>query len=150
MANTYTSLHYHIVFSTRNREPWIRQDIETRVWSFLGGICKTNQLYPIQIGGYDDHVHALIGARPTHSPAEITKRLKGGSSAWISTTFAGLNAFAWQDGYGAFTVSRSAIDEVAAYIRNQREHHKSMTFQEEYIALLKRHGIEYDERYLWG
>lgn len=150
MANTFSSLHYHIAFSTKNREAWIREDIETRIWSFLGGVCKKNGLYPIQIGGFDEHVHLLVGAKPTHCPAQMTKAIKGGSSGWISTTFPGLDAFAWQDGYFAATVSRSAIDDIAKYIRTQREHHKTVTFQEEYIALLKRHGIEYDERYVWG
>jgi REP element-mobilizing transposase RayT len=150
MANTYSSLHYHIVFSTKNRERWIQPEFETRIWAFLGGIAKKNNLLPIQIGGVEDHVHCLLGATTLHAPAAITKQLKGGSSVWISQNFPALKAFAWQDGYGAFTVSRSALDEVAQYIRNQREHHTTMSFQEEYRAMLQRHGVAFDERYVWG
>jgi REP element-mobilizing transposase RayT len=149
MANTYTSLHYHFTFSTKNRQPWIVSEIEERVWAYLGGILKKNNLKPIRIGGIDDHVHLLLGAPPTIAPAKIAQLIKGGSSAWIHEEFPDLAAFAWQDGYGAFTVSKSAVPDVSAYIENQREHHRMRTCQEEYRALLDRHGIEYDERYLW-
>lgn len=149
MANTYTSLHYHFTFSTKNRRPWIAQKIEERVWAYLGGIARKNKLKPIKVGGIEDHLHLLLGAPPTIAPAKIAQLLKGGSSAWIHEEFPELAAFAWQDGYGAFTVSKSAVPDVSAYIENQREHHRTRTFQEEYRALLDRHGIEYDERYLW-
>ena len=149
MANTYTSLHYHIVFSTQNRECWITPQIEKRVWSYLGGIAKEQKMKPIQIGGIDDHIHLLLGAPPTLSPSKIAQLMKGGSSGWIHETFPDMSAFAWQDGYGAFTVSRSNIPDVASYIQKQREHHAKMTFQEEYLILLRKHEIEYDERYLW-
>ena len=149
MANTYTSLHYHFTFSTKNRHPWIVQGIEERVWAYLGGIARKNKLKPIKIGGIEDHIHLLLGAPPTIAPAKIAQLLKGGSSAWTHEEFPELAAFAWQDGYGAFTVSKSAVCDVSAYIENQREHHRTQTYQEEYRALLDRHGIEYDERYLW-
>lgn len=149
MANTYTSLHYHLVFSTKNREPWIAPEIEQRIWAYLGGIAKENKMTPVQIGGVEDHVHVLLGASPTLAPSKIAQLIKGGSSGWIHDTFAEMKGFAWQDGYGAFTVSRSNVEEVAAYIRGQREHHRRRTFQEEYLALLQKHGIEYDERYVW-
>ena len=149
MANTYTSLHYHIVFSTKNREPWIKPDIEQRIWRYLGGIVTTNRMKPIQIGGVDDHVHLLLGAPATMAPSKAAQLIKGGSSAWIHTEFPNLRDFAWQDGYGAFTVSKSGLPEVKDYILNQREHHQRRTFKEEFLALLKRHEIEYEERYLW-
>jgi putative transposase len=149
MANTYTSLHYHLVFSTKHRERWITPEIEERVWAYLGGIAKENKMTPIQIGGVEDHVHLLLGASPTLAPSKIAQLVKGGSSAWIHDTFPTMKAFAWQDGYGAFTVSRSNVDDVAAYIRGQREHHRNKTFQEEYLAFLKKHGVQYDENYLW-
>ncbi|HZL90074.1 MAG TPA: IS200/IS605 family transposase [Pirellulaceae bacterium] len=149
MANTYTSLHYHFTFSTKNRHPWIVPGIEERVWAYLGGIARKNKLKPIKIGGIEDHIHLLLGAPPTIAPAKIAQLFKGGSSAWIHEEFPELAAFAWQDGYGAFTVSKSAAPDVSAYIENQREHHRTRTYQEEYRALLDRHGIEYDERYLW-
>ena len=104
----------------------------------------------IQVGGVDDHIHALVLAPPTLAPSQIAQFLKGESSKWIHEEFGKLRAFEWQDGYGAFSVSRSSIPDVVEYIKNQREHHRKRTFQEEYLELLKKHQIEYDERYLWG
>ena len=150
MANTYTSLHYHVVFSTKNRERWIRPDIEERIWAYLGGIAKQNKMKPLQIGGIEDHVHVLLGAPPVIAPAKIAQLIKGGSSAWIQKNFPPLKGFGWQDGYSAFTVSKSEVPSVIEYIRGQREHHRTKSFQEEYRELLKRHGIEFDERYIWG
>ena len=112
MANTYTSLHYHIIFSTKNREPWLVPDIEQRIWEFIGGIARTNHMIALQIGGVEDHIHALITAPPTIAPAQIAQYLKGGSSKWIHSEFRSLRGFSWQDGYGAFTVSKSNIPEV--------------------------------------
>lgn len=149
MANTYTSLHYHFVFSTKNRERWISQEIETRVWSFMGGIARENKMFPLMIGGVDDHVHLLLIAPATLSPSKIAQLIKGGSSSWIHGTFENLKSFKWQDGYGAFSVSKSSIPDVTEYIRNQRDHHRTRTFQEEYLAFLQRHEVQYDERYLW-
>ena len=150
MANTYTCLHYHLVFSTKNREPWITADAEERVWAYLGGIAKENEMTPIRIGGIEDHLHVLVGAPPTMAPSKIAQLIKGGSSNWIRNHFPEWSGFAWQDGYGAFSVSRSNVDAVANYIRNQREHHRNTGYQTEYRALLEKHGVEYDERYLWG
>jgi REP element-mobilizing transposase RayT len=149
MANTYTSLHYHIVFSTKNRERWIVPDIEERVWAYLGGILKENKMKPLQIGGIEDHVHVLLGAPATLAPSKIAQLIKGGSSAWIHNAFPKLKNFGWQDGYGAFTVSKSNIPDVTVYIQGQRKHHHLKTFEEEYVTLLKKHEIEYNERYLW-
>jgi REP element-mobilizing transposase RayT len=149
MANTYTSLHYHIVFSTKDREPWIRAEMEQRIWAYLGGIAKENKMKPVQIGGIEDHVHILLGAPSTLAPGKIAQLIKGGSSAWVHDTFPNMKGFAWQDGYGAFTVSKSNVPEVIAYIKGQREHHRVKMFKEEYLAMLKRHDIAYDERYLW-
>jgi REP element-mobilizing transposase RayT len=139
----------HIVFSTKNRECWISPDIEERVWAYLGGIARENKMKPLQIGGVDDHVHVLLGAPPTLAPSKIAQLIKGGSSAWIHSEFPNLRKFAWQDGYGAFTVSKSNLPDVTNYIRNQREHHCVRTFKEELVALLVRHGISYEEKYLW-
>ena len=149
MANTYTSLQYHIVFSTKHREPWIKPEIEQRIWAYLGGIAKENRMKPLQIGGVDDHIHILLGAPATMAPAKAAQLIKGGSSSWIHTEFPKLQNFAWQDGYGAFTVSKSAIPDVTTYIQNQREHHKRQSYKEEFLTLLHRHEIEYEERYLW-
>ena len=143
-------MFYHVVFSTKGRSEFIRPDIEKRVWRYIGGIARKHKTTAIQIGGVSDHLHALVMAPPTLAPFEIAKYLKGDSSKWIHEEFADLQDFAWQDGYGAFTVSKSNLDEVIGYIRNQRQHHRKSTFQEEYRDLLRKHGVDYDERYVWG
>jgi REP element-mobilizing transposase RayT len=150
MANTYTCLQYHVTFSTKNRERWITPDLEPRLWAYLGGIARDNGIVPLKIGGIEDHVHLVLGVPPTLAPSKMVQLLKGGSSKWIHDAFPVLRGFRWQDGYGAFTVSKSNLPEVITYVETQREHHRSKTFQEEFRALLDRHGIEYDERYLWG
>ena len=150
MANTYTALYYHIVFSTKVRERWLMDDVAERIWAYLGGIARENKMTALQVGGIEDHVHILLGAPPAIAPSKAVQLIKGGSSKWIHDTFPKMGGFAWQDGFGAFTVSKSNIPEVIKYIQNQREHHRTTTFQEEFLMLLKRHGIEYDERYLWN
>lgn len=150
MGNTYTSLHYHLVFSTKNRELWIRPDIEQRVWEYLGGIARQNDMKALQIGGIEDHVHLVVSIPATLPVSKALQLLKGGSSKWIHETFLDLAGFAWQDGYGAFTVSKSQLPDVVHYVASQREHHRTRTFQEEYRAFLEKHEIEYDERYVWG
>ena len=150
MANTFTSLHYHVIFSTKNREPWISHDIEERIWKFLGGIARENGMIALQVGGMPDHVHLVLGLPPTQTVSKAIQMLKGGSSKWIKETFPRMRGFGWQDGYGAFTVSKSNLPEVIGYVKDQREHHRIKSFQEEYLAFLIRHGVEYDERYVWG
>jgi putative transposase len=144
MANTCTSLHYHLVFSTKNRERWLTPDIENRVWEFLGGIARQNKMKALRIGGIEDHIHALVGAPATMAPCKAAQLIKGASSKWMKETFAHLHGFKWQDGYGAFTVSKSHVPEVIAYIDDQRKHHSDRRFKQEFLGLLKRHEIEYD------
>ena len=148
MANTYSSLFLHVVFSTKNRTPWIVPEIQTRVWSYIGGVARTHNLTAIQIGGVEDHVHALVLARPVHSPSEIAKWLKAESSKWIHAEFDQMRTFAWQDGYGAFSVSRSNVPAVVDYIERQRDHHCKESFEREYERLMKLHGVDYDPVYL--
>ena len=149
MANTYTSLHYHIVFSTKNREAFLRQEIEQRVWSYLGGIARENDMKALTIGGIENHVHLLLGLTPSLAVSKAVQLIKGGSSAWTKENLSGLRGFGWQDGYAAFTVSKSLVPEVDAYIRAQREHHRMKTFEEEYRAFLVKREISFDERYLF-
>ena len=149
MANTFTSLHYHVIFSTKNREPWIRPDIETRVWSYLGGIARENDLKALLVGGIENHVHLLLGVPPTMPVSKAVQLIKGGSSGWVKETFGGTAGFGWQDGYGAFTVSKSLVPDVETYIRNQREHHRVRTFEEEDRAVIEKHEIPYEEQYLF-
>jgi REP element-mobilizing transposase RayT len=149
MANTFTSLHYHIVFSVKNREPWIRPDLEQRIWSYLGGIARENDMKALMVGGIENHVHLLLGIPPTLAVSKAVQLIKGGSSGWARETFPGLAGFGWQDGYAAFTVSKSLVPEVEAYIRGQREHHRIKTFEEEYRSFLVKHEIAFEERYLY-
>src|SRR5436853_7786885 len=150
MANTYTSLLYHIVFSTKDRIEHLKPEIEERIWSYIGGVARKHQMTALQVGGVEDHIHALVMAPPVYSPSQIAKFLKGDSSKWVHEEFPRLRGFGWQDGYSAFTVSTSSVPYVVEHIRNQRVHHRKKTFQEEYLELLTKHGVEYDERYLWG
>jgi len=150
MANTYTSLFYHIVFSTKNRVPYIRAEIEQRVWEYMGGVVRHHGATAVQIGGVDDHIHALTMSPPTLAPSQIAQHIKGETTKWIHETFPELRAFAWQEGFGAFTVSKSGVPAVVRYIQNQRAHHQKRDFQKEYLDFLRRHEVEYDERYLWG
>ncbi len=149
MANTYSQVYLHFVFSTKGRDETISPDIEERVWAYIAGVAKHHGMTPIQIGGIETHVHALVGVPTTMSSSQSAKALKGDSSYGIRREFAGLADFGWQDGYGVFSVSHSAISSVAQYIRDQREHHSKRSFEEEYIALLKKHGVDYDEKYLF-
>ena len=150
MANTYTSLHYHVVFSTKNRQPWIRPDIQPRLWEYLGGIARQNAMKSLQVGGTEDHVHLVLAIPATLAVSKALQLLKGASSKWIHETSPDLAHGQWQDGYAAFTVSKSQLPEVIHYVAHQREHHQRQTFQEEYRAFLQKHGIEFDERYVCG
>ena len=149
VANTYTSLHYHIIFSTKNRQPWIRQDIEERIWSYLGGIARENDMKALTIGGIENHFHLLLGIPASLALSKAVQTIKGGSSKWIKESLPNMMGFGWQDGYAAFTVSKSLVPEIEAYVRKQREHHRRTTFEEEYRAVLDRHAIQYDNRYLF-
>jgi putative transposase len=150
MANTYSQCFYHFVFSTKERARFIFPDIESRVWAYIGGIAKNHTMSAVQVGGIEDHIHTLVMAKPSWSPSGIAQLLKGESSKWIHEEFEGLRKFGWQDGYAVFTVSKSIVPKVVDYILNQREHHSTKTFKDEYVELLQLHGVEYDERFLSG
>jgi REP element-mobilizing transposase RayT len=149
MANTYSNLFYHIVFSTKNREDFIAPEIEGRVWAYIGGVARKHRMAALQVGGIENHIHALILAPPVIAPSKIAQWIKGDSSKWVHGEFPYIRGFAWQDGYGIFTVSKSAVPKVIDYIRNQREHHLGQSFEDEYLEMLKLHGIDYDERFLF-
>jgi putative transposase len=148
MPSAYTSLHCHIVFSTKDRLRTISKDWRDRLHAYLGGIVKGLDGVPLAIGGIEDHVHLLVGMKSTHRLDYLLRDLKADSSEWVHADI-GKRQFAWQPGYAAFSVSPSSIDGVKKYILNQEEHHRVKTFQEEYVELLNMSGIEYDERYLW-
>ena len=149
MANTYSNLFYHIVFSTKRRVDLISREIEERVWAYLGGIARQHGLIAVIVGGIENHIHVLVLAKPKFAPSQIVQWLKGESSRWIHETFEGMRSFEWQDGYGIFSVSKSSVPDVVEYIKNQREHHAKQSFEDEYVARLKLNEIDYDERYLF-
>jgi len=139
----------HIVFSTKNRTPLMRPPFDDEMYSYLGGICKNMECPPIKIGGDIDHIHILLMLSKKVALMKLIEEVKSHSSKWIKTKDKSLENFYWQDGYGAFSVNPSEIDTVVAYVADQREHHKKMTFQDEYRAFLKKYNVEYDERYVW-
>jgi putative transposase len=142
-------LNVHCIFSTKDRKPSIVDEFEHRLWKYLGGIIKQNGMKSLDIGGIADQMHILISLPTSISLAKAMQLIKGGSSKWIHDNFPEQRAFAWQRGYGAFSVSTSLIQENIVYIRNQREHHRKKTFQEEYVSFLKKNLVDYDEKYLW-
>ena len=150
MANNYLSLHFHLVFSTKHRERWINPEIESEVWSYLGGICRAHGVKPMIVGGVEDHVHLLVGMPATLLLSDLMKRLKGESSKWISTKWPMLKEFSWQDGYGGFSIGHSQIGDTVGYIRRQREHHRKFSFEQEYRRFVEVHEIPVVEKYLLG
>src|SRR2546429_5437382 len=146
---SYVSSYFHCVFSTKERRRLITPALRERLWPFLGGIARQNKMKAIEIGGVDDHVHTLLSLPATMSVAKALQLIKGGSSKWVHETFPEHRLFGWQQKYGAFSVSVSQLDKISQYIKGQEEHHRKVTFQEEFLTLLKKHRLEYDARYLW-
>ena len=146
---SYVGSCFHCIFSTKERRPFITPPLRECLWPFLGGIARQNKMKAIKIGGVEDHVHILLSLPSTINIAKAMQLLKGGSSRWIPETFPEHRLFVWQEEYGAFSVSLSQLDKTIQYIQNQATHHRKMTFQEEFLALLKKHRIEYDTRHLW-
>lgn len=141
--------YLHITFSTKYREPLIDEAIEEELFKYIGGICKNLECNPIKVGGYRDHIHILCILSRKIALMKLLEEVKSHSSKWIKTKGDQYKNFYWQRGYGSFSVNPAEIDVVIRYIENQAEHHKKKTFQEEYIAFLKKYNAEYDERYLW-
>ena len=149
MANTFSCLNIHCVFSTKQRVPVLTPAVRERLWPYMGGVAKQNGIVPKCIGGVADHVHLLLAPPTTMGIAKAVQLIKTGSSGWIHYTFAKLRNFAWQQGYGAFSVGVSQVPETIHYIEQQFEHHRTRTFKEEYLAFLKKHGGKLDQKYLW-
>jgi putative transposase len=150
MANSCTNILIHYIFSTKNRKKIITAELEKRLWPYMGGIARENNMKALNVGGIEDHVHLLVTLPPTIPVAKAIQLIKGGASKWVHDTFQNYNNFEWQKGYGAFSVSMSSLEDTISYINAQKQHHKIKTFQEEYIDFLKRYKIKYDERYIWG
>jgi REP element-mobilizing transposase RayT len=150
MPNSHTSLHYHVIFATKGRQPLIGPDWRERLFMYIGGIARDLPGSLLAAGAMPDHVHLLLGLHPTVAVSNAMRDIKAGSSKWIHETFANKRHFAWQDGYGAFAVSYSQLEGVRLYIANQEEHHRGQTFEQEFAAFLQRHQIPYDPRYIWS
>ena len=147
MPGTYSQILLHVVFSTQRRQPWIGPDIAPRLYSYIGGIARAEKGVLYDIGGVADHVHLYLRWRPDESVSDFLRTVKSRSSRWVHDTFPALGAFAWQEGYSAFSVSKSQEQAVKNYIAGQAEHHTKEDFNSEFLRLLKAHGIEFDERY---
>ncbi|MDO9185027.1 MAG: IS200/IS605 family transposase [Bacteroidia bacterium] len=149
MSQSLTKIYTHLVFSTKYRESVLHKEVQTELYSYLGGICKNLECFPIKIGGYTDHIHILCLLSKKIAVMKLLEEVKKNSSKWIKTKGEEFAGFHWQDGYGAFSVNPSEIDIVVRYIENQEEHHKKVSFQDEYRAFLKKYKVDYDERYVW-
>jgi len=149
MGSTLTNLLYHVVFSTKNREPMIGANIRDELYRYIGGIIKGENGILLEIGGMPDHIHLFIKLKPTHEMSEMMKKVKGNSSKWINEQKRLKRRFSWQTGYGAFSVSESRATMVSLYIKDQEKHHHTLSFKDEFVRLLERHHIEYDDQYLW-
>jgi REP element-mobilizing transposase RayT len=148
MSSSYCNLLYHIVFSTKDREPWMVPSIRPRIHEYLGGAIRGEGGIALIVNGTADHVHVLAKLRQDRAVSKLIGEVKANSSGWISRTFKECRAFAWQEGYGAFTVSESMVAKVHRYIERQEEHHRRVSFLEEFKVILRAHRLPFDERYL--
>ena len=150
MPQSLAKILVHAVFSTKERRPFLRDTLlRDELHRYLGGILANLDCQPVIVGGVEDHVHMLFALTRTSAVAEVVKEVKRSSSLWIKTKSPEFADFAWQNGYGIFSIGFSQIETVRAYIQNQEEHHRNVTFQDEFRAFLKRYEIEFDERYVW-
>jgi putative transposase len=149
MPQSLARVLVHIIFSTKNRSPFIQLEIEKELFAYQAAILRNNGSPALIINGTEDHVHILCSLSRTMTMSDLVQEVKKRSSKWIKTKGEEHGTFAWQNGYGAFSIGESAVTELKRYIARQKEHHRKRSFQEEYRAILKQYGVEYDERYVW-
>ncbi len=149
MANTYTQIHLHLVFAVKGRQSLIHKAWKDELYMYITGIVQRNQHKMLAINGMPDHLHILIGLRPTQSIADLMQDIKGDSSRWINTKGFTKNKFEWQSGYGAFSYAKSQLVNVVRYIENQEQHHATKNFREEYMEILRRFDVEFEEKYIF-
>lgn len=149
MPQSYCNLIYHLVFSTKERRDWLHDQIGRQLHNYLGGAIRGEGGVALVVNGTSDHVHILARLRQDKAVSDVLRNIKSNSSGWIHDRFPQLRPFAWQAGYGAFTVSASQVEKAGQYITAQEEHHKRHSFKDEFVALLIAHGVDYDARYLW-
>jgi REP element-mobilizing transposase RayT len=150
MPHTYTNLLVHALFSTKDRQPWLPAEVREEIFSYLGGAVNELGGQSLWVNGPKDHVHMLFVQPRVVSIATLMEKVKANSSGWVKKRWQNRGYFGWQTGYAAFSVSRSHVEQLRRYIRNQEEHHRKVTFQEEVVAFLDKHGIEYDPRYVFA
>ena len=149
MGQSLVKNYIHIIFSTKYRQPLILDEVSSELYSYIAGICRNLECYPLKVGGFIDHVHILCMLSKKIALMKLLEEVKSHSSKWIKTKGQIWSNFYWQDGYGAFSVNPAEVDVVRAYIENQVEHHRKKTFKEELLEILNEYDMEYDERYLW-
>lgn len=149
MAGTFTNLIYHLIFSTKNRRGIIDEDLYDDLYRYIGGIIRGEGGVLLAAGGTPNHIHLVARFKPTTSVSEMLRKIKGNASKWLGDNPRCRVPFAWQNGFGAFSVSGSQLSDVLAYVQDQAEHHRECTFKEEFVAFLEKHKIEYDNRYIW-
>jgi REP element-mobilizing transposase RayT len=149
MAGKHLSLLIHFIWSTAGREPWIGDDWREQLQAYMGGIARNKNARLIAAGGAYDHIHLYASLPSTITIADFVNAVKANSSRWVHENFRNRRGFAWQEGYGAFSVSKSVEHQVIDYINHQQEHHRKHTFKEEYLSFLDKYDVDYDERYLW-
>ncbi len=149
MPHTYSRILLHVVFSTKNRRPSLNGEITARLFPYMGGITRESNAKMLAVNGTTDHVHLLVSLPTGLSIADLMRTVKTRSSKWIHETMPGARSFAWHPGYGAFSVSESNVEQVKQYIADQEEHHRKVSFMEEFVMLLRKHSIEFDEEMLW-
>jgi putative transposase len=148
MSDSYTNLLYHIVFSTKDRRPFITPEYEVHLYDYIGGIVRSLGGISLALNGTEDHIHLLTKLRPDRALSDVLRDLKANATGWMHDVFPSLKDFCWQRGYGAFTVSQSHVEEVSHYIARQKEHHRKISFRDEFIQFLRANEIEYDERFV--
>jgi REP-associated tyrosine transposase len=150
MPNTYTQIHIHFVFAVKYREGVIHKDWKDELYKYITGVIQNNKHKLISINGMPDHIHILIGLRPTQSISELLQDIKGNSSKWINDKKFVKGKFEWQEGYGAFSYGKSQLKDVITYIENQEKHHQHKTFRQEYLEFLQKFEIDYDEKFIFN
>ena len=149
MSQSLSQVYVHLIFSTKDREPWLSAGVQERLFPYLAGALNQQDCPALKVGGHVDHVHLLYRQSRNKVPSRVVGEVKARSSKWVKDEFEGMGGFAWQAGYGMFSVGASQVGEVENYIARQEEHHRKVTFKEEFRRFLERYGVEYDERYVW-
>ncbi|CAD74181.1 MAG TPA: IS200/IS605 family transposase [Rhodopirellula baltica] len=145
----YTNLRVHLIWSTKDRKQWFFDEFQEELSAYIGGVLRKRKHSLLAAGGVEDHIHLLVSIHPAQSISDCVRDIKSNSSVWVHEHLTNLKSFQWQTKYGAFSVSESSVDSVKAYVANQKEHHKKLTFKEEFMAILRKHGIQFDPRYVF-